>query len=306
LDEELHREVALKVMRPQRALEPEARRRFLQEAEITSHLEHPGIVPVYGLMEDGEYGPCYAMRFIAGETLHEGIRHFHLAPRGHEGQERCLGLHALLGRFVAVCNTIAYAHSRSVLHRDLKPANILLGRYGETLVVDWGSAKSLQDKTPTLQDVGTTPDIVLPPADPYATLPGKLLGTPAFMSSEQAAGKWEEVGVASDIFGLGATLYAILTGHAPFEGGPMREVLERARRGTFPLPRQRKHDVPSALEAVCLKAMAPAPEDRYSSALALADDIEHFLAGEPVSVYRESLLARVRRLARRLGNWWRR
>src|SRR5262249_44180566 len=156
---------------------------------------------------------------------------FHLMPR-RDTCERRLGLHALLGRFVAACNTIAYAHSRNVLHRDLKPANILLGRYGETLVVDWGSAKSLQENMPTVQNVETHPDFVLPLADPYATLPGKLLGTPAFMSSEQAAGKWEEVGVASDVFGLGATLYAILTGHAPFEGGPMRDILERARRGT--------------------------------------------------------------------------
>ena len=117
----------------------DAGRRFLREGEITGGLEHPGVVPVYGLTRDADGQPCYAMRFIRGQTLQEAIARFHEADEAGRG----LALRQLLGRFVAVCNTIAYAHSRGVIHRDLKPANIMLGDYGETLVVDWGLAKRL-------------------------------------------------------------------------------------------------------------------------------------------------------------------
>src|SRR5262245_58841 len=134
-DAELHREVALKRIQAPYAQDPESRRRFLLEAEVTARLEHPGVVPVYGLVQDDHGQPCYAMRLIQGETLQEAIRRFHEADRpGRDPAERRLALRGLLGRFVAVCNTVAYAHSRGVLHRDLKPANVLLGKYGETLV----------------------------------------------------------------------------------------------------------------------------------------------------------------------------
>src|SRR5262249_33072556 len=120
----------------------DCRRRFLAEAEITGRLEHPGIVPVYGLVRDADGQPCYAMRFIEGETFHDAIARFHRAERpGRDPGERRLALRQLLGQFVAVCNTVAYAHARGVIHRDLKPANILLGQYGQTLVVDWGLAR---------------------------------------------------------------------------------------------------------------------------------------------------------------------
>ena len=141
-DEELHREVALKQIQDRHADDPTSRARFLLEAEITGGLEHPGIVPVYGLGSDADGRPFYAMRFIRGESLKEAIARFHAAddPRRDPG-ERALALRQLLGRFVDVCNAVAYAHSRGVLHRDLKPGNIMLGPYGETLVVDWGLAK---------------------------------------------------------------------------------------------------------------------------------------------------------------------
>ena len=141
-DEELHREVALKEIRDRHANDPDSRSRFLQEAEITGRLEHPGIVPVYGLGTYADGRPFYAMRFIKGDDLKDAIAHFHEAdvPRRDPG-ERTLALRELLGRFLDVCNAMAYAHSRGILHRDLKPNNILLGPYGETLVVDWGLAK---------------------------------------------------------------------------------------------------------------------------------------------------------------------
>ena len=144
-DEELHREVALKQIQDRYADHPESRSRFLLEAEITGGLEHPGIVPVYGLGHYPDGRPFYAMRFIRGDSLKEAIEQFHRADGqpGRDPGERALALRQLLRRFVDVCNAIAYAHSRGVLHRDLKPGNVMLGPYGETLVVDWGLAKPI-------------------------------------------------------------------------------------------------------------------------------------------------------------------
>jgi hypothetical protein len=193
-----------------------------------------------------------------------------------------------LTRFVAVCYTVAYAHSRCVLHRDLKPSNVMLGRYGETLLVDWGLAKQLAE--PPAQGPG---DATLAPAlvpglvDGVATQAGATLGTPAYMSPEQAAGRRDQLGPASDIYGLEATLYTLLTGRPPVDGKDLAEVLGKARRGDWPPPRRVKADVPSALNAVCRKALALQPEQRYATALALAADVERWLADEPVSAWRE-------------------
>src|SRR5262249_52918618 len=141
-DHELHREVALKEIQDRHADHPESRGRFLLEAEITGGLEHPGIVPVYGLGTYADGRPYYAMRFIKGDSLKDAIERFHKTDvAGRDPGERTLALRQLLRRLIDVCNAIAYAHSRGILHRDLKPGNIMLGRYGETLVVDWGLAK---------------------------------------------------------------------------------------------------------------------------------------------------------------------
>ena len=145
-DSELQREVALKQIKTDSADDPDSRSRFLLEAEVTGRLEHPGVVPVYGLGYDEQGRPYYAMRFVRGITLEDAVAKFHAAAAGHAigSRERALELRQLLGRFVNVCHTMAYAHSRGVLHRDLKPANVLLGPYNETLIVDWGLAKVLR------------------------------------------------------------------------------------------------------------------------------------------------------------------
>ncbi len=298
-DEDLHREVALKRLQPRLAGAPESRGRFLREAEITSQLEHPGVVPVYGLGQAADGSPVYAMRFVRGETFQEAVDRFHAAPpssgkgRGRKGADadRRLAFRRLVGRFVSVCNTVAYAHARGFLHRDLKPGNILLGEYGETLVVDWGLAKPIAAPEggraaggdPTVTSAGDW------------TQAGEVIGTPAYMSPEQAEGRWDAVGPASDVYSLGATLYVLVTGKPPFGPGLVGEVLEKVRRGDFVRPRQARKDICPNLEAMCLKAMALRPERRYPTALALAADLERWLAGEPVGARREPLLARVRR-----------
>jgi serine/threonine protein kinase len=299
LDQELHREVALKEIKEERARDAVSRNRFLMEAEITGGLEHPGIVPVYGLGQYDDGRPFYAMRFIKGDNLKEAIGRFHEAEKpGRDPGERSLALRDLLRRFVDVCNAVAYAHSRGVLHRDLKPGNIMLGKYGETLIVDWGLAKPIgrSDRTRTTEESTLQPSSA---SDWVATVMGTVIGTPAYMSPEQAAGRLDLLGPASDIYSLGATLYALLTGTAPFDESERVELLQQVQRGAWLAPRLVKPNTPPALDAICRKAMAQQPQDRYVTALALAADVEHWLADEPVTAYREPWSTRTRRWMRR-------
>jgi tetratricopeptide (TPR) repeat protein/tRNA A-37 threonylcarbamoyl transferase component Bud32 len=298
-DETLHRDVALKRIRAERAGDPESRRRFLLEAEVTGRLEHPGIVPVHDLVQDESGQPCYAMRFVQGETLKDAIERFHRedAP-GRDPGERSLALRHLLARFIAVCNAVEYAHSRGILHRDLKPSNIMVGKYGETLVLDWGLAKPF-DRDEEIRRAGEETLTPMSVEDETCTQLGQALGTPAFMSPEQAGGHWTILGPRSDIYSLGATLYVILTGEAPFSSRGFESLLHEIQQGRFPPPGKLKKEIPAALEAICLKAMALRPEDRYGSAQALAADLEHWLADEPVTARAEGWGTRVNRWARR-------
>jgi serine/threonine-protein kinase len=299
LDEELRREVALKEIQQRLADDPASRARFLREAEVTGHLEHPGIVPVYGLGAYADGRPYYAMRFIKGDSFKGAIERFHRADTARRDVgERALELRQLLGRLVAVCNAVAYAHSRGVIHRDLKADNVMLGQYGETLVVDWGLAKVL-GRPEEAAGPGEPLPALTPAGAATATQAGAIVGTPQFMPPEQAMGQQERLGPASDVYSLGAMLYHLLTGQPPFAGTDLVAVLIRVAEGDFPPPRQVKAAVPAALEAICLKAMARRPEQRYPTARALADDVEHWLADEPVSAWREPWRLRAGRWARR-------
>jgi serine/threonine-protein kinase len=296
LDSELHREVALKQILDQHADDPNSRQRFVIEAEITGGLEHPGVVPVYGLGTDGCGRPYYAMRFIRGDSLKEAIARFHgdTVLNADPGR-RSLELRKLLHRFLDACNAIDYAHSRGVLHRDIKPANVIVGKHGETLVVDWGVAKALGRSEPGSDERPLVPGSAGASAE---TLPGITLGTPAYMSPEQAKGDLDRLGPRSDVCSLGATLYCLLTGQPPF-AGETAEVLRAVQRGEFLPPRQLDASIDPALEAVCRKAMALKPDDRYPSPKALGEDIERWMADEPVSAWREPFSRRARRWARR-------
>ena len=266
--------------------------RFLVEAEVTGGLEHPGIVPVYGLGRYPDGRPYYAMRLIRGESLKEAIaRHHRVDPEPVEANGRALAFRKLLRRFLGVCDVIDYAHSRGILHRDLKPSNIMLGPHGETLVVDWGLAKRVD-----VPDAvgGGSPRPLLPSTDgcDLVTIPGSVVGTPHYMSPEQAEGDPRRIGPDSDIYSLGATLYCLMTGRSPFEddrSGDVEEILRRVKAGDFPPPRSVNPTIAAGLEAVCLKAMALRPEARHASARELADEVERWLAEEPVSAYREAV-----------------
>jgi serine/threonine protein kinase/tetratricopeptide (TPR) repeat protein len=299
LDGELHREVALKQILDAHADDPHSRARFLLEAEVTGGLEHPGIVPVYGLGTDVDGRPYYAMRFIRGDTLKEAVDHFHgdEALKGDAGR-RSLEMRRLLRRFVDACNAIEYAHSRGVLHRDIKPSNIIVGTHGETLVVDWGLAKATGWSD---RDIDAVEKALVPSASSgrAETLPGSALGTPAYMSPEQAAGDLDRLGPRSDVYSLGATLYSLLTGRAPFAGDDVGALLRAVHRGDFPRPHAVNPSIDGALEAVCLKAMANRPEDRYATCGALAEDIERWAADEAVMAWTEPFTRRARRWGRR-------
>ncbi len=299
-DRALHRRVALKEIQPDHAEDPVSRERFVFEAEVTGNLEHPGIVPVYDLGWRPDGRPFYAMRFIEGEDLAAAVRRFHAGTsRDYYGRE----FRWLLRRFVDVCNAIGYAHSRGVLHRDIKPSNIMLGPFGETLVMDWGVARPLiRQGTDALPRDNPT-RIGSSRNRPHGggssvTATGQAVGTPAYMSPEQAAGRPDLLGPSSDVYSLGATLYVLLTDRSPFSGDP-DEVLRSVRHGGFEPPREIVPGVPRDLDAICLKAMALEPSGRYDSTLALADDIELWLADEPVTACVEPIPARVRRWVKR-------
>jgi tetratricopeptide (TPR) repeat protein/tRNA A-37 threonylcarbamoyl transferase component Bud32 len=295
-DARLGRDVALKELRPERDGHPAVRARFLEEARVTGQLEHPGIVPVYELVRSGDGPPSYTMRMVRGRTLADAARDYH--RRRQAGEAGPLELRSLLTAFTAVCQAVAYAHSRRVLHRDLKPANVVLGDYGEVVVLDWGLARLMGQEGEGADEAAGLLPVSLEPGSRDETAQGQVLGTPAYMAPEQAEGRVDLLGPATDTYGLGAVLYELLTGRAPFTG-PTDEILRRVAREEPEPPRRLIPEVPKALEAVCLMALAKRPSDRYGTAGELAKDVERWLADEPVVAYREPVRARAGRWVRR-------
>ncbi|HEX3151299.1 MAG TPA: protein kinase [Gemmataceae bacterium] len=295
-DEELNRTVALKCMKTAAPADSPAGRRFLLEAEVTSRLEHPGIAPVHGRGKTNDGRPFYAMRFVDGETLQAAACRLH-ASTGEGTTE----LRRLLRAFVGVCQTVAYAHSKGIIHRDLKPSNVMVGPFGEVLVMDWGLASELRNAECGVRNedppTEAFTDTDAPPSE--MTVTGRAKGSPAFMSPEQARGDWARVGPTSDVYSLGSTLYFLLTGKVPYDGGTDMDIVAQVRAGRFPAARSVNAKVPAPLDAICQKAMAFSPSERYESARSLADDVERWLADEPVLAWPEPLSVRARRWVKR-------
>jgi serine/threonine protein kinase len=314
-DVHIKREVALKQILPAHADNGVLKKRFLYEAQITGQLEHPSIVPVYCLGEDGASNPYYVMRFVKGRTLDEIIKEHHLSPNPIVFRE-------LLRRFIAVCQAVAYAHSRGVIHRDLKPANVMLGDYGETLVLDWGLAKDVKAGGPDPALWGAEPDaaktnagaslaggaagatmapknsVVTSPGTPTSelTMQGQIIGTPAYMAPEQAEGRTEAHGPTTDIYALGGILYKILTGHSPQAPTASTQGPDGHRKFTF-VPSQPPSTVnpgvDKTLERICVRAMATDPAARFPRALELAQEIQRWLDEHPLSFRKTTLKDKV-------------
>lgn len=282
-DEKLKRSVALKEINPEAAEFPRAWERFHREAEITGHLEHPNVVPMYQFGLDAATGaPFYAMRFVGKRTLVDAIEEYH--DRRSGGEDVTMDLHRLLTAFIGVCQAIAYAHSRGVVHRDLKPENVALDNFGQVIVLDWGLAK-ISDEYEVESVLSGDPiasDSVL-----TQTVAGEVIGTPLYMAPEQAAGNLDRVNERTDVFGLGAILFAMLTGSAPHQRSSVKDgaavsiadLLRRISSEAMPNPRDYVSDIPADLADICRRAMHFKPHSRYQSATAVADAVQQWMAG---------------------------
>jgi PAS domain S-box-containing protein len=271
-DRQFAREVALKELRRDLADDSKVAARFLREARLTGQLEHPGVVPVYELgFRPGTNQPFYTMRLVQGRTLAESIHAYH--ARCAEGAADPMEFVSMLNAFAAVCNTVAYAHSRGILHRDLKGENVVLGDFGEVIVLDWGVAKFIGHADDAADSIQRTVD---EKQDPRLTFQGEIIGTPVYMAPEQAEGRQDQIDQRTDIYCLGSMLYTILTGRSPFDGSNIFDVLRKAVAGDPPPPRSLCPGAPAALEEVCLKAMARDPQKRYESASELAQEVQRW------------------------------
>ncbi len=280
-DRDCHREVACKVL-PYATSDPEDISRFIHEAQVTAQLEHPGVVPIHDLGELRDGTVYYTMKRVDGISMLDL-----LATRSGKIEHRF----ELLQMFLRICETMAFAHSRGVIHRDLKPRNIMSGSFGEVLVLDWGLAKVVNCPY-VARPMASMRSI--PEADPYRTLNGTAVGTPAYMSPEQAMGEVDTLDRRCDVYSLGVILYEILAGASPYVRGEARKVMHQVSHGMWTRLDARR-DVPvlpRALVAIAHRAMAFERQDRYQTVEALAADLRAFIAGGSVSVYRESTLER--------------
>jgi serine/threonine protein kinase len=277
-DGRLSRVVAVKRMRPELTSDNDLRLRFMREARIMAELAHPGTVAVYDAGTHGNGELFYAMERVHGQTLGELMK-----ARGRAEIRDRHAILGLVGIFERVCETMAYAHAKGIIHRDLKPANIMVDRFGAVFVMDWGIAKRVVTQEEQ-------------PVDDSRTRVGEVIGTPGYMSPEQAQGLEDAADFQTDVFALGVILYGILTGERAFEGRSQKDLLKEILYHEPAPPQSRNPTVGRELSAVCMKALAKDPRRRYPSAKELADDIRRLREFLPVSAIEP-------RLIDHLSNW---
>ncbi len=330
-DETLRRDAAVKLIREDMSGDADSREQFRVEAEVTGRLDHPGIPIVYAIGETSGGRLFYAMQYVRGTRLDKLIRQHHkVFSHAHGSQwfglrrlslssvrksssidanndspiemprpepassSKAVDIRELLEIFISVCHTVGYAHRRGILHRDIKPSNVIHGKFGETVVIDWGLALPVA-RQGVFKDVAE--QTIAPRSGKSSKLTTGCIGTPAFMSPEQATGD-VPLTPASDLFSLGALLYCILTGNAPFHGKTIREVRQKAMECDFEPPKSVVENLPAALQAICLKAMRAQISERYRTTHELVDDLRAYLADRPVSALTESFHRQVARWMR--------
>ncbi len=310
VDKDLKREVALKRMRGGKEVSSGALLRFVEEAQATGQLEHPNIVPVHDLGVDAEGQVYFTLKFVQGDSFKKVLKgRIEKAPLdsarpdgpGYADEYNSERMIAIL---IDICQGVAYAHAKGVIHRDLKPDNVMLGKFGEVLVMDWGLAKVVG--RPSASDEEMMEKLVATSRsedESAQTVAGAVAGTPAYMAPEQAEGKVAELDQRTDVYALGALLYEILSGRAPYRGPGALAVVERVKQGPPPPLKNPGGPgfarIPRELKAICEKAMARAPEARYQSAVELRDDLQAWLEHREVKAAPDTVLQKLGKWARR-------